>query len=120
MGVALLLTILDVDSHRQGAGETLNEAVASVRSLLAGPALIRFDEKLAAYGYSDGDADLYTEVKHALRANSWYRVIEGFPRITSDLLPGGVGRVTYLLSVDACTPWRITEADRDNALAGVR
>lgn len=115
-GVTLLLAVLDVDSHRQGAGETLNEAVTSARQLLAGPALIALDEKLAAYGYSDSDADLYSEVRHALREVLWYRVVAGFPRITSAQLPDGVGRVTYLLSTDACTPWRITDVDLDQVL----
>jgi hypothetical protein len=115
-GGTLLLAVLDVDSHRQGAGETLNDAVASTRQVLEGPALIAFDEKLAAYGYSNSDADLYGEVRHSLREMLWYSVVAGFPRITSNQLPDGVGRVTYLLSTDACSPWRIVDADLDQIL----
>lgn len=115
-GVALLLAVLDVDSHHQGAGETLNVAVTSARHLLAGPALIALDEKLVAYGYSDSDSDLYSEMRYALRDSLWYRVVTGFPRITSAELPDGVGGVTYLLSTDACTPWRILEVNLGSVL----
>jgi hypothetical protein len=109
-GGGLLLAVLEVESHEQGAGETLNDSVASIRSLLAGAAVLRFDEKLLSYGYADAERALYEDLRYSLRQSAWHLVEPGFPRLTSEVLPEGIGRVTYLLSTDACAPWRIDQA----------
>jgi hypothetical protein len=117
-GVTLLLVVLEVESHQQGAGETLNDAVSLSRGLMSGPALIQLDEKLAAYGYFDSDKELYTGMRYGLREKLWHRVEPGFPRLTTADLPEGVGRVTYLLSTDAAAPWRIKDDELSSLMNG--
>jgi Putative PD-(D/E)XK family member, (DUF4420) len=117
-GVALLLAVLDVEAHQQGIGETLNEAVSATRKLASGTTLAQLDEKLATYGYLDGDRELYEERRYVLRSALWYRVEPGFPRLTGADLPDGVGRVTYLLSTDAASPWRLGEDDLSQLIGG--
>ena len=107
--VTLLLAVLDVDSHQQGAGETLSAAVAETRRLVSGPALGQLDEKLRAYGHLDSHNDVYESRRYELRRMLWHRIESGFPRLTEADLPDGVGRVTYLLSTDAAAPWRIDD-----------
>lgn len=119
-GVALLLAILDVEGHLDGAGTTLNEAVGAVRQLISGPALTGFDEKLAAYGYVDADSDLYESRRYVLRNILWHKVEEGFPRLTSHDLPDGVGRITYLLSMDAAAPWQIADSELDELVEAAK
>lgn len=105
----LLLAVLEVDSHEGGTGETLNDAVRAARTSAGGSALDRLEEKLAAYGYRDEDAALYRSVHYSLRACAWHDVRPGFPRITPPDVPRGVGAVSYLLSTDACAPFRLDD-----------
>ena len=39
-----------------------------------------------------------------------YEVREGFPRITSAVVPGGVGNVGYVISLPACEGFRVVPA----------
>jgi hypothetical protein len=114
---SLALAVLDVDSHQGGAGETLNDAVIATRGLVSGTALGQLDEKLAKYGYLNGDVETYENRRYILRSARWYRVEAGFPRLTATDLPDGVGRVTYLLSTDAAAPWQIDENDLAQLIA---
>jgi hypothetical protein len=117
-GEVLVLAVLDVDSHQQGGGETLNDAVRDSRALMAGARLQTLDEKLVDYGYFDADRDLYESRRYVLRRTLWHKVDPGFPRLVSGDLPEGVGRVTYLLSIDAAAAWRINDDGLASLLAG--
>jgi hypothetical protein len=116
--VTLLLAVLEVDAHEHGAGETLNDSVARTRRLVGAASAETLDRKLETYGYHDADLDLYAGMRFTLSDVRWFRVETPFPRIVPEMLPDGVGRVTYLVSVDACAPWRIDDGQLGELLSG--
>jgi hypothetical protein len=44
---------------------------------------------------------------YELRDDLWFRVSQGFPRITSHGLPAGVGDISYLISVDSASAFEL-------------
>lgn len=89
--------------------ETLVDIVRSIRERLASdPAASEaFEDSLLDAGYLDAHAFLYSSYGFHLRGSSFYRVIEGFPRITAKDLPLGVGEVSYYISVTECSRFMV-------------
>jgi hypothetical protein len=112
----LLLAVLEVETHREGSGETLVETVQDARAVLDPAAVEQLDLRLDVRGYHDSEAELYASVRYSLRKERWYDVQGEFPRITPSDLRDGVGALRYALSVDACTPWHIDEVQRNSVL----
>jgi hypothetical protein len=105
-----------VDLSRTSAdslpGASITTIAGRVRSLIAAcdsAALERFDSLLLSAGldlqenYEDW---LWLEGKQRL-----YRVDESFPRLESSKIPQGVSWIQYRLSLTACEPHLINEAD---------
>ncbi len=88
----------------QGAGETLPQIVAGLRSLLEAflPAHALFEDKLLNAGYLETQSALYQNAGYMLHGVHLYRVTEGFPRITPHELMPGVERVRYEVGTAAC------------------
>jgi hypothetical protein len=97
---ALFLVHVALD-EREGLGERLNALVDRARGEFVGSARDSLDERLVSAGYLDAHRSKYT-IGYAIRGVRCYRVRDGFPRITERGLPGGVGSVRYLLTIDAC------------------
>ena len=98
--------------HRQkGSGETLPEAIDRLRSVASedSSALEVLDDNLLAYGYLDTDRHRYADDGYGIRKTSYYRVQPGFPRLTENELPLGVGGLRYLIEATSCTPYEIDE-----------
>jgi hypothetical protein len=108
-GGTLLLVVVEADVHEGGTGETLTEAVDATRSLFSAAAAIKLEDRLIQHRYSDADEAAYRSTRYATRAVLWHEVTATFPRLVATDLPVGVGDVNYLLSVDACSSWRIDE-----------
>lgn len=93
------------------AGLTLPAIVESLREAIAGdegPVDV-FDDKLLMAGYADHHAHEYEQNGYSLRETSYYRVRQGFPRLTeSDLLPG-LGALSYTVDASACTRFTVAE-----------
>lgn len=112
----LLLVGLTLDVLRTGSGHTLNAMVDEVRGVLQDPA-VSLDPKLRTARYFDEHRELYERMKFTVRQDYLYRVEDGFPRLTEDDLPAGIGPVRYSLSLDACEHWRIQRDDIGQAIA---
>lgn len=112
----LFLVVLSIDASAAGAGESLNSMVDDVRSSLPDEARVVFRDSLLRYGYLEAERHLYDIPHFTLRQLNIFRVQEGFPRITESILPTGVGRVRYRLSVPACAPWQIAGEELQSAL----
>ena len=94
----------------QGGGETLPAMVRSLRERTADRAVeAQFEDLLLEAGYADIHAVHYDREGYGLRRLTVMRVRDGFPRLTEDTLPDGVGSVRYRLAIDAC---RDHEVDR--------
>lgn len=89
----------------EGGGVTLPEHVDSLRSSLANTpaALEAFERKLSRAGYFDRDAKNYKKC-FVVKAEDFYRVFDGFPRLT--MLPTGIGNLRYSLFLSACESFR--------------
>jgi hypothetical protein len=109
----LVLTHIALDRRTAGTGETLPEMVARVRQATAGePAAIEIlEDKLLKAGYLAIHEDRYAGLRYSLRKQEYFEVLAGFPRITEGDLPGGVGQVTYRVTISACRPFAMREED---------
>jgi len=89
---------------REGVGETLPQIVDSLRRQfqLMSTVADKFDDELLAAGYLDGHAWRYENRGYAVRKTNDFAVTGGFPRLTEAVLPPGIGKVGYTLSLDAC------------------
>ena len=76
-----------------------------------------FEERLSAIGF-DWDDD-YSDNLWLVVRESLYDVQEGFPRITPEMFPGGVGNVRYTISLPECESFRVEFAALVDAVAGV-
>jgi len=108
----LLIYHLSLDA-RQGGGETLVDAIESVRTLLVSDpvALQQFEDRLFQLGYLDMHAANYSATGYTVRETNFFRVIDGFPRIVEGDLRKGVGDVRYTISVSECKNFSIGQME---------
>lgn len=95
---------------QEGGVETLPAQVALLRSALGAWPVARelFEDALLSAGYLDRHAPKYAATGYAVRRAEDFRLGPGFPRIVEAGLPGGVGDVSYLLSLAACAAWAVS------------
>jgi hypothetical protein len=111
---ALYLVHLSLDV-RQGGGETLPEAVETLRDIArGGSAEGPLEDRLREAAYLEVHAGRYT-TGYTLRGANAYRIEQGFPRITERDLPAGVGDVRYSVAVTEALAW-----ERSLAEVGIR
>lgn len=98
-GEYLYLYVMGVMSSPD-AGLTLSEHVKKRETFFDSPMdRMFFDLKLARIGYTDTDE--YRE-RWAVGVHHIYRVVEGFPRITADMLNPSVSGVAYKVDLSHC------------------
>jgi hypothetical protein len=90
-----------------GAGETLPEIVSTLRNIFSSDsyASVLFENKLFDAGYMDAHAVKYNTVSYTLHAINLYRIQDGFPRITPEMLMPGIGSVRYTIASSDCQPF---------------
>lgn len=92
------------------SGETLPTLVAELRDRADGLSeAATFEDRLLQSGYADVHEPLYRRTGYAIRRTSFFRVCQGFPRITEKDLVDGVGAVRYSLAIDACRDHEVAE-----------
>jgi hypothetical protein len=65
-------------------------------------------------GWLDAEEEKHWARGFILRELEFFRVVEGFPRLTPNVLPSGIGGVAYDLSLDAAMPFAVpVESVRD-------
>lgn len=97
--------------NSNGNGETLNQKVANIRSLLENniSAINLFNSKLFEVGYFDNHANKYEKRFYKIRSENYYRITNDFPRIKENELRGGVSGVKYDIILAMCDEYLITE-----------
>jgi hypothetical protein len=106
-----------LDVHQQ-AGETLPDIVDHLTQTLAGtPVEDELADRLLDSGYSEVHRRRYGSTGYTVREELYFTVGAGFPRLVEAELPQGVGRVSYDLVVDVCSPF---EVPIERALAPLR
>lgn len=109
----LLLIHFGLDERSDDSGVSLPDKVAQVRQIV-GPAThagLLLDDRLIDYGYLDVHAPRYADSSYAVRGIDYFDVMDPMPRIVEKDLPIGVGKVSYDLSLAACEPFRLDEAE---------
>ena len=100
-------------------GESLPELVDRLRTTLHVQdvsALDDFNAKLIEAGYLDSHRELYSDARYRPRKTTFFRVNEGFPRITVDDLRVGIADCSYSVLLTACAPYELEVADAIAAL----
>ena len=102
---ALFLNVAEVDrAEKEAVGSfTLTTAVENVRAQLSDDALIDFEGKLSAVGFSWGDS--YDDYWWIEGASHIYAVVDEFPKIAPDSITSGVSGVRYSISLPDCKPF---------------
>lgn len=90
--------------HAQEAGETLNDIIFLVYSILEADtiALNRFKFKLFEGGYFEQHSNLYSSIGYFVRNDTFYKVENNFPRIMENEIRSGVGDVKYSIILSQC------------------
>jgi len=88
-------------------GSTISDLVDHARR--TGDDDTRLLFKLAEAGYRPADADLYQDVRFAVREQRWYEVDDDFPRIAPSSAPPGISDLDYTVDLDQEQP-QVTEA----------
>jgi hypothetical protein len=95
----------------QESGETLNQIIASINTILEvdAIALNRFKSKLYEAGYFEQHFALYDSIGYFIRQETFYIVENEFPRIQENEIRSGVGDVKYSIILSQCEAFKQTE-----------
>jgi hypothetical protein len=101
------LVVFTLAESSDQSGFDLNEIVGSIRSKTAtcdAETRQRFEDLIVQAGYVFSDE--YTKHKYTFVSAACYRIDEGFPRIKKSELHEGVESTSYIISLDACEPFK--------------
>ena len=106
----LFLHVIEVAPALDDASEAVSvtDVVDQVRQQVETKdvaALGEFEERLWAVGYDP--ADDYSERRWVIGSSSFFAVVDGFPRITTPMLPMGVMDLRYKILLAACERFRV-------------
>lgn len=116
----LFLLHVCLDERHAGGDETLPGIVDDIRARIgsAGVPLFRFEEKLHDAGFREEHRPTYLEQSYVVAEERIYGVGSGFPCITREILPHGVGNVVYDVAIAACLPFLVSDGTLKDALSG--
>jgi hypothetical protein len=108
----LYLYHLSLDNQSE-IGISLNQIIRIIREILENRPLEKelFEEKLFESGYLDMHSERYNVPMYSIREFNLFGVVEGFPRITENDLPDGVGDVKYSIMISECKHFLRQEKD---------
>ncbi|WP_419729200.1 PD-(D/E)XK motif protein [Lichenicola sp.] len=112
------LVLVHVTMTIDPAGRSLRDLVQFVRSAISAQdptALAEFERKLLAAGFLE--SDVIAETAFRVASTSYYRVVDGFPRILRSDVSIGVAEARYQLRVGALQPYRVEAAQALAVLA---
>ena len=120
-GDTLFLHVTEVVNATEGTSGAfvVTEFASRIRSVIAEHDMVAvdlFEERLSAVGFHWTDD--YSDKLWLVGRESLYEVREGFPRITSAMLSGGVDKVRYTISLPECEAFRVELAALATAVAG--
>jgi len=115
----LFLVHIAVD-EQNGAGETLPQRISALRSEVATTSAAEFfEDRLLDAGWLDAEAEKHSVRGFVLREQEFFRVADGFPRLTPPILQQGIGGIAYDLSLDATTAFEVSIKEVKTALTDI-
>lgn len=112
------LVLVHVAMTVDPAGRSLRDLAQLIRSAISAQdpaALAEYERKLLAAGFLG--SDIIAETPFRVASTSYYRVVDGFPRILRSDVSVGVAEARYQLRVGALQPFRIDAAQALAVLA---
>jgi putative PD-(D/E)XK family protein DUF4420 len=108
----LILFHVAVEASRMGP-VTLPSLVRSVREDLSQVAEARdlLEDLLLDAGYLDRHEPLYANTSYHTRGFHAFDVRDGFPRLTEEGMPPGVGDLSYSVVISSCMPFTIDDTE---------
>ena len=104
-----LILIIQELRESTNQGENLNELVRSIGALFGAVAADTYYSCVQAAGYFV-DAE-YDEPRYTLANRRFFRVENGFPKISRSAVPAGISKLTYTIEVAAIAPYEINDAE---------
>lgn len=94
-------------------GTSLLEIINNLQSSLEGTptALLEFNETLFLTGFFNCALEEYNIPKYSLKETKFFNVIEGFPRLSIDTVPEGIGDLRYTITLSSLSNFRTTLND---------
>lgn len=116
----LFLYVLSVDIVN-GKTCTLPDIIQELKTYLKTDqlALSSFEEKLMTAGYWDKDKDEYSEKCYKIRREAFYKIEGDFPRIKEKDLRDGVGQVHYMIAIDKCQQFMVSDYQIFNIIKAI-
>jgi putative PD-(D/E)XK family protein DUF4420 len=116
-GVELFLAAVALDSRRGGSGKSLPELVEQVRleatRLGVGADL---EQRILRAGYLHTQAHIYADVRYRIRQLKFYRIVQGFPRLTSEGLGIGISDLSYTVDLSSAVEFEVHASQFHNFL----
>lgn len=102
----------------QESGETLNQIISSINTILETDLVNknRFKAKLYEVGYFEQQEALYSTIGYHIRQDNFYKVENEFPRIQEHEIRSGVGDVKYSIILSQCQDYLQTEEQVFNTI----
>ena len=108
----LFLTLYCLNVHDNDPEKSIASKIEDIRNRISTDPIASsiFEAQLTRSGYNKAAAHLYTS-GFSISKIRIYQVAEGFPAITADILPEGVGDVKYSVMISSCGEFEINESD---------
>ena len=115
----LFLAYVRLDQRSAGPGATLADQVAKARNLVSDSfeESELLEDRLLQAGWRPSAERLRTEV-YMVKSTELFAVREGFPRITRDILPTGIGNVRYHVDRGVLDPFLVSGEQLRRVLTG--
>lgn len=113
--VALYLGVYHI-TQNDNSGITLPDLIDEISSRMNTHQKSRLKAKLLCLGYSDDEYSYYTK-KYIISEPIFYKIDEGFPRLTKNDLPKGVYNTSYTIALTECADFKV---EIDNVLQTVK
>ncbi|WP_420463805.1 PD-(D/E)XK motif protein [Candidatus Palauibacter sp.] len=117
----LFLHVSEVGSAPQNSGSavTVTDVARRTRELIRAGDMSAdggFEERLLATGFDWTDD--YSDSRWLIGEEALFEVVEGFPRITPEIVPDGVDEVRYVIALSQCREFRVEKRDLADAMLG--
>ncbi|RGN38139.1 PD-(D/E)XK motif protein [Bacteroides oleiciplenus] len=108
----LFLVLYNLNIHENCQEQSLPIKIESIRNMISEDpaALGLFEAQLSRCGYNKETVSLYN-TGFSISGIKIYRVECGFPCITGDMLPEGIGDIKYSVMISACQKFEINESE---------
>ena len=115
---SLFLYVFHIDEISNGI-DTLEKLIEDIKSIIRNQSELMqlFEGKLDQVGISRGEEKLYNNIGFIIRSQRAYKVGEGFPVLTKDIIANdAIHNVKYQIDLTACEPFEMVQEEVINEM----